>query len=136
MSQSATIPGPSPSPGTARPQRDVAMRRLLRIDDLPCVKADDGAHRLFSASILLSATRCLLSYVIFPIVTPLLGAAAGVGPAVGIPIGILALVFDYRGIRRFWLADHRRRWAITVLYAAVMVLVTILVVQDVVHLVA
>jgi hypothetical protein len=71
---------------------------------------------------------------VLPVLTPLLGAYAGVGPALGIPIGIVALVFDVRGIRRFWLADHKWRWPVTALYACVMVLVTVLVVQDIRHL--
>jgi hypothetical protein len=111
------------------------MRRLLRIPEGPASVDDAAAHRLFSASILLSALRCLLSYIVFPIVTPLLGAAAGVGPAIGLPIGIAALIFDVRGIRRFWLANHRWRWAITALYGVVMVLVTVLVIGDIVHFV-
>lgn len=95
-----------------------------------------AVQRVFNVSILLSATRCLLGYVVFPIVTPLLGAARDVGPAVGIPIAVLALTFDVLGIRRFWLARHRWRWAMTGVYAAVMGLVTVLLVHDVVHLVA
>jgi hypothetical protein len=89
---------------------------------------------MFSASILISATRCLLGYVVLPIVTPALGAAAGVAPIIGIPVGIVALVFDVRGIRRFFVADHRWRWPITGLYLAVMVLVTILLVRDFIHI--
>jgi hypothetical protein len=72
--------------------------------------------------------------VVFPILTPVLGVATGVGPAVGLPIAVLALVFDVIGIRRFWLADHRWRWGMTLLYAAVMALVTVLLVGDIVHL--
>jgi hypothetical protein len=124
-----------PSPVETRSGADLVMRRLLRVPDAGRSPArTEAAQRLFSASILLSALRCLLGYVVFPIVSPALGAAAGVGPAVGIPLGLLALVFDVRGIRRFWLADHRRRWPITALYVVVMVLVTILLVRDVLHL--
>ena len=78
--------------------------------------------------------RCLLGYVVLPILTPMLGVAAGAGPAIGLPIGIIALVFDVRGIRRFWLANHRWRWPITALYSAVIVLVTTLVISDIAHL--
>ena len=113
---------------------DVAMRRILRVPDAGCpLVSDQAAHRLFSTSILLSAVRCLLGYVVFPLMGPVIGAT-GVGPAVGIPVGILALWFDVRGIRRFWLADHRWRWPITGIYVAVMVLVTILLVRDLLHL--
>jgi hypothetical protein len=117
-----------------RPGADVAMRRLLRVPDggRPSVR-DEDAHRLFSTSMLISAVRCLLGYVIFPLMGPVIGAS-GVAPAIGIPIGLLALVFDVRGIRRFWLADHRWRWPITGIYLAVMVLVTILLVRDLVHI--
>lgn len=109
------------------------MRRLLRVPDEQAKRAtDDDAHRLFSTSILISAVRCLLGYVVFPLVGPVVGAA-GVAPAIGIPVGLLALVFDVRGIRRFWLADHRHRWLITGIYVAVMILVTILLVKDFLH---
>ncbi len=91
-------------------------------------------QRLFSASILLSATRCLLSYVLLPIVLPAIGLASGIGPYIGIPVGVLALVFDVKGMRRFWLAGHRHRWAFTALYAAVGTMVAALVVVDLAHL--
>ncbi|MGD0944173.1 MAG: hypothetical protein ABR972_07855 [Acidimicrobiales bacterium] len=133
MSQSAVAPGAGPV-GPAVPSADFAMRRLLRIPDGPPSADDASAHRIFSASILISALRCLLGYVVLPILTPMLGAAAGAGPAIGLPIGIVALVFDVRGIRRFWLANHRWRWPITALYSAVIVLVMTLVVSDIVHL--
>jgi len=120
---------------TERSSADVAMRRLLRVPDVrPTRQANEAAHRLFSTSILLSATRCLLGYVIFPIAAPALGAAAGFTPIIGIPLGLLALVFDVRGIRRFFVADHRWRWPITGLYLAVVVLVVILLVRDFAHI--
>jgi hypothetical protein len=111
------------------------MRRLLFVPVGPSGVGDEAVHRMFSVSIFISALRCLLSYVVFPIVTPLLGAATGVGPAVGLPIGVVALVFDVIGIRRFWMADHRYRWGMTLIYAAVMGLVSALLVADIVDLV-
>jgi hypothetical protein len=110
------------------------MRRVLRIPAGPPTVSEDAAHRLFSASMLLSAFRCLLSYVFLPIITPILGATAGAGPVLGIPIAVVALVFDVRGIRRFWLVDHRHRWGITVIYLAVMGMVSYLLVRDILHL--
>jgi hypothetical protein len=55
-----------------------------------------------------------------------------VGPAIGIPVGVLALSFDYLGIRRFWLANHRHRWAFTALYTVVGGMVLALVIVDLV----
>jgi hypothetical protein len=110
------------------------MRRILFIPDGRNRFNEDQAHRIFSVSILLSALRCLLSYVALPVLTPFLGEAAGVGPAIGIPIAVVALVFDIKGIRRFWLVYHRWRWGVSLIYVVVMALVTALLVIQVVKL--
>jgi hypothetical protein len=112
------------------------MRRLLRVPSDQTPIDESETHRIFSASIFLSALRCLLSYIVLPVVLPLLGVAKGVGPAIGIPIGVLALTFDYLGIRRFWLADHRQRWAFSALYAVVGTMVLILLIVDIVNVVS
>ena len=115
-----------------RSKADQTMRRLLRVPDDRAPIDESETHRIFSASIFLSATRCLLSYIVLPFVLPAVGLARGVGPAIGIPIGILALTFDFLGIRRFWLADHRQRWAFTALYAVVGTMVLVLLIVDLV----
>jgi len=118
-----------------RPAADVAVRRLLRIPDGP--PAPEGAaQRAFSTSILVSATRCMLTYIVLPFVAPALGLAAGVGPAVGIPIGVVAIGSNVLTIRRFWAADHRWRWAYTGVALTVIALLLVLMVEDVVGLVA
>lgn len=114
---------------------DAAMERLLAVPEGPPTVDEDAAHRIFSVSIFLSALRCLLSYVVFPVLAPLFGMATGVTAAIGIPIAVLALVFDALGIRRFWLARHRWRWPMTGVYVAVMALVVTLLVGDISHLV-
>jgi hypothetical protein len=128
----------APSGAVVTPERskaDQTMRRLLRVPDDRAPIDESETHRIFSASIFLSALRCLLSYIVLPVVLPAIGLARGVGPWIGIPIGLLALVFDYRGIRRFWLADHRQRWAFSALYAVVGVMVFTLVVVDIVDVI-
>lgn len=101
----------------------------------PTRPATDG-HRLFSAAILLSATRCLLGYVVLPLAAPLAGATATLAPVIGIPVAGAALVFDVRAIRRFWLARHRWRWPMTALYVALMGMVVVLLAGDVSRLVS
>lgn len=118
----------------AHPRADAVMRRLLFVPEGPVTVGESSAHRIFNVSIGLSALRCLLSYVVFPIVTPLVGAATSVGPAIGLPIAVLALFFDVIGIRRFWLSNHRWRWVMTVIYVLVMGLVTSLLVGDIIKL--
>jgi hypothetical protein len=110
------------------------MRRLLRIPDQRPAVGESETQRIFGVSVLLSATRCLLSYIVFPIVLPALGLARGVGPWIGIPVGLLALYFDVLGIRRFWLADHHQKWLFSAVYAIVGSMVAILVIVDVLHL--
>jgi hypothetical protein len=118
-----------------RPAADVAVRRLLRIPDGP--PAPEGAaQRAFSTSILVSATRCLLTYIVLPFVAPALGLAAGVGPALGIPIGVVAIGCNILTIRRFWAADHRWRWAYTAIALTVIALLLVLMVEDILDLVA
>ena len=117
-----------------RPRAETVMRRLLFVPDGPATVGESSAHRIFNVAMGLSALRCLLSYVVFPIVTPLVGAATDVGPAIGIPIAVVALFFDVMGIRRFWLAGHRWRWAMTVIYLLVMSLVASLLVGDIIKL--
>ncbi len=119
-----------------RPERTRADFLVCRVLCVPTEQkvGEDEVYSLFSGSILLSALRCLLTYVFLPILTPVLGVAAGVGPAIGIPLSIVALYFDVRGMRRFWLANHRWRWYISGVYLAVMVLVAMLLVLDVVHI--
>jgi hypothetical protein len=112
---------------------DLFMRHLLRIPDVQPAIDESETHRIFGTSIFLSALRCLLSYIVLPIVLPAIGVAKGVGPIIGIPVGVLALTFDYLGIRRFWLADHHQRWAFTALYAAVGGMVLALVIVDIVN---
>ncbi len=136
MTEAATATGVDPEPATRSGPENV-MCRLLGVPDGPPTarqRRDDAPYRIFNVAMILSGLRCLLSYVVFPFVTPALGLAAGVGPWIGIPIAVLALSFDFIGIRRFWLADHRLKWQMTVVYLAVMGLVTYLLVGDVVHL--
>ena len=126
-----TLPAPAP-PGRSRADR--AMRNLLRVPDEQKRIPESDTHRIFGASILLSATRCLLSYIVLPILLPLLGLAKGVGPIIGIPVGVLALTFDVLGIRRFWLADHHQKWLFSAIYAVVGAMVFTLLIVDLVDL--
>jgi hypothetical protein len=117
-----------------RPAADVAVRRLLRIPDGQAASVG-AAQRAFSTSVLVSAIRCTLTYLVLPFLAPALGLAAGVGPAIGIPVGVVAIACNVMTIRRFWAADHRRRWAYTALSLTVIALLVVLMVRDIAALV-
>jgi hypothetical protein len=110
------------------------MRRILCVPSCAPNLKERDVQRLFGTGILLSALRCLLTYVVLPILGPLLGLTGGVGPALGLPLALVALVFDVVGVRRFWVANHRSRWSATFVYAGVMALVLALMVIDIAQL--
>lgn len=85
----------------------------------------------FSRSILVSAIRCTFSYVFIPFVAPFLGFAPGIGPRLGIAIGLVALGANFFSIYRFWKADHKYKWFITVLNLSVIGLLLVLLFQDI-----
>ena len=122
------------APSTPRSPTETFIRSLLRIPDRRPTRRQRAVHGIFSVSITISALRCLITYLLLPLVAPIFGAATGAAPALGVPISIVALVFDVRGVRRFWLADHKYRWAMTWVYLAVMAMVTTFLVIDCVHL--
>jgi len=92
------------------------------------------AERTFSISIAISATRCTLTYVLIPWIFPFLGATTGVGPVVGIIVGMAAIVANVFSIRRFHRADHRWKRQMTVINSLVIAMVTYLVILDFVDL--
>jgi hypothetical protein len=85
---------------------------------------------------ILSGTRCVLSYVVLPAVAVGVGTTHAVGPAIGLAVGIAALVADVVGLRRFWSSASRWRWLATLVYTSVIILVAVLVANDLSALIA
>ncbi len=121
--------------GFHRSPADLVVRRVLRIQERPAGVTTASAYGAFQRSMLISAVRCTLTYVIFPFVAPAIGFATGVGPEIGILIGTFAIVCDTFTIRRFFAVDHRWRWPISAIAFSVICLLSVLLVQDVIHLV-
>lgn len=110
------------------------MASLLRVPLGRRQATDAQAHSLFRTSIAISAVRCLISYLAIPIALPFLGSLSNVGPVVEIVLSVVAIFFDVKALRRFWLAWHAWRWVMTFIYTVVMVLVTVLLVSNVASL--
>jgi hypothetical protein len=110
------------------------MRRLLRLPlDAP-VASEASARSLVERSLVISMVRCLLTYIVLPFVAPVLGVGLGVAPALGLVVGVVAIVANVASVRRFWRADHRYRWHYTALAAVIVVLLTWLVAADIAEL--
>ena len=120
--------------GARRSPADHIARKVLRIQERPAGVTNAAAYSAFQKSMLISATRCLLTYIVFPFVLPAVGFATGVGPVLGITIGLIAMVCDVFSVRRFHAVEHRWRWHFTAVAACVMILLAVLLVQDVAHL--
>jgi hypothetical protein len=117
------------APPRNRGPADRFMRRLLRLPEGKTATAAE-ARSAFQKSLIISSCRCLLMYIVLPFVLPVVGVARGVGPAIGLVIGLLAIVSIVYSIRRFWRADHSKRWHYTVLGTTVIGFMIYLIVTD------
>lgn len=98
----------------------------IRTDSGENQAEEPEAERVFSKSVVISGIRCLLTYVIFPFVAPLVGLTASTGAVVGVIIGVVAIVFNVMSIRRFFAADHPYKYWASALNVAVIVLLVVL----------
>ena len=104
-------------------------------DSLSSTTQVDSNTQMFSKSMVISGIRCLLSYIVFPWLLPLLGVAGNVGPLIGIPIALVAIWFNLSSIKRFMKAEHRLRKIVIPINAAVIALLLILIGIDIAELI-
>ena len=116
-----------------RSAADRFMRRLLRLPEGTTSTAAE-ARSAFQKSLAFTTCRCLLMYIVFPFVLPAVGIARGVGPVIGIAIGVLAMVSIVYSIRRFWRADHSKRWHYTIFGGVILGFLVYLTITDTVSL--
>ncbi|MGH8873161.1 MAG: hypothetical protein ACRDWS_14455 [Acidimicrobiia bacterium] len=98
------------------------MRRLLRVGDVVDKDAIFGARRSTTTAIVVSGIRCIITYLLIPILAPFIGIFETIDPPLAITLSSLAVVMGITGVRRFWIADHRSRWLYAVFVAVAMVL--------------
>lgn len=108
---------------------DRVMRRLLGIREVD-IKAGSGAHRAFRISVLVSAVRCLITYLAIPILVPLLSLSGWVAAPVGIALCVIAVANGVVSVRRFWASDHARRWVYTAFMGVVFVILGVAMVSE------
>ena len=112
------------------PPADRVMRRLLRVSTTDR-RAVGSAHRAFRVSIVVSAVRCLITYLAVPILIPIAAVAGLVATPISIALCAFAIVNGVISVRRFWVADHPRRWMYTGFMAVVFAVLVVALVTDI-----
>ena len=91
---------------------------------------NDVDMRVFSTAMVISGIRCALTYVVLPFLAPLVGISSGVGPWIGLPLGLVAIAANVLSIHRFWNSDHRWKWPMSLINGAVIGLLTVFLAID------
>jgi hypothetical protein len=120
-----------PAPPRSVPPADAFVRRLLRVPAGGRTASAASARSAFGTSLLVSTVRCLLTYIVLPVLGPVLGITGTVGPVVGFAVGAVSVVAIVISMRRFWAADHKMRWHYTALGTLILVLLAFQAVGDV-----
>ena len=114
-----------------RSTMDQVARWVLRVEG-----AEPRALMSLKGSLVLSAVRCLVTYVAVPILLPAIGWLGEVATPLSLVLSLAAVVLAVNNLRRVWLADWSGRWAYTAFSVVVLVVLAVLVVFDVRHLLA
>ncbi|MGI6877805.1 hypothetical protein [Microbacterium sp. gxy059] len=123
-----------PASAVRRPAPDRFMRRLLGVRETD-VKAARGAERAFRTSLIVTAIRCLITYLAIPILVPIVAFAEVVAVPLSLALCLFALVNGVISLRRFWISNHRYRWMYTAFMAVVFVTLAVAIALDVTRLV-
>lgn len=136
----STAQATSATPAKPLSRADRFMYRMLRIRPEQIDKIDmeaiAGAHRAFRWAIVVSAVRCTISYVIIPILIPVLSVMGSLAAPITIALCVVALVNGWLGVRRFWVTDHRGKWGYTWFMALIYVISIVTIVHEIVKVVS
>ncbi|MFZ1286926.1 MAG: hypothetical protein WAR57_07800 [Candidatus Phosphoribacter sp.] len=97
-------------------------------------RSTEGAHRAFRVSVMVSALRCLITYVLIPFFVPILSLSGWVAAPIGMALCVLAIVNGIVSVRRFWRSDHRQRWMYTAFIGTVFIILTVALISDLTRL--
>lgn len=92
-----------------------------------------GAQNALSGSIAISGIRCIFTYILIPLMGPVLGLG-GIAPVLGLALGAVSVVFIVMSMRRFFAAEHKWRWGYASVGMALVVLVIVQSAFDIAHL--
>ena len=117
----------NPAPNFAR-QLDPILERVLLIrpnsSAIATPNSSTQSDPSFRVPLLISATRCIIQYVILPFVLPFMGMIGGTPVWLGLTLNAAAFISLVSSLRRIWQTRHPRRF--TYLPLAVLMLFVIL----------
>jgi hypothetical protein len=134
--EAAAVRTPAGRPTVRRSAWDRRARRWLRLDPDGPPGTLRGANEAASRSILISATRCLITYVLLPILGPAVGLTGVAGPILGLLLSAVSIVAIVYAMRRFFDGDHRLRWPYAIVGGGIIVLLVLQSVIDGVSLIS
>ncbi len=111
------------------------MRVFLRLPvDAPPTSVF-GAEDAFGKSIAISAIRCTFTYLLLPLLAPVLkpvlnlsdGVAA---PIIGLLLGLVSMTAITFSMRRFFASDHKWRWPYAILGGSIFVMLVVMMLVD------
>lgn len=118
--EAAGAVGASDAPAAAGASGEVSradrfMLRLLRIRKVDKLdeKSVAGAHRAFRWAIVVSAVRCTITYLLVPLLIPVISIAGVLAAPLNIALCLVAGINGVISLRRFWRTDHRGKWTYT-----------------------
>lgn len=115
-----------------RSSADVFMRKLLRLPvDAPPTSVF-GTEDAFGKSIAISAIRCTFTYILLPLLAPVVAISGSVAaPLIGITLGLVSMVAIVFSMRRFFASDHKWRWWYSFIGGSILVMLIIMMGLDV-----
>lgn len=108
---------------------DRLARRVLLLKD-----AEPRALMDLQGSLVISAVRCIISYVLIPLLLPVVAWAGVVATPLALALAVVAIGMSTRSLRRVWQANWTHRWLYTGFIAVVIGLLTVSIIVDVNHL--
>lgn len=120
---------------------DRMMGRLLFVDvPVQTVASEprsvEQAERTFGVSLMISAVRCILQYVILPFVLPVIGVASEAAVPISLTINVIAVGLIVYSLRRFWRIGYARRWQYLPVALAALLILGVFITLDIRSLIA
>lgn len=111
---------------------DRFMRKLLFVDKARSPSSSESsAQRYLRTSMVITGIRCLITYLLIPIVVPIIGLSGVVSAPIGLLLSLIAVLSGVVSLRKFWMSDHRLRWMYTAFIFVVFVILTITLYADI-----